>query len=774
MKHRWKGVALAALMVAASCSGGSETPTTTSVAETTTTTPSVDVPAETATVEEGFHYAWKPLRVGAGGWVTGLVVSTTAADVRYARTDVGGAYRWNAEQGQWVQMLTAGAVPDAAAHGGDYSVEAIAVSASDPNVVYVSVGSDFNSSDPNAVEGEGRVLHSADGGRTWTASSQAFFISGNQVYRTGGERLAVDPVDAGHVVLGTRRQGIWTSRDGGASWTQVSPDVVPVATLGDPAGDQPGVTFVVFDESTPTRVYAGVAGVGVYRSDDGGDSWSAITDEQDHYYDDAQVVDGRLAVVVTSTDTSIPASLRSYDASSGAWSEIEPPVQSYTGLAMAIDPTQPGRIVVVEEAVRDGHVWRTDDSGGNWTQLDISISSPEIPWLASTDIDDYMTVGRLVFDPLVSGRLWFGEGMGMWRVDDVSGSELVWQLDSVGIEQTVTSELIAPAGGDPVSAIADRQGFKHADPDQFPSRPLVDRTFVGGTDLAAAGQVPGALVWVGAEYQRYYSDDRVARGAYSHDGGETWTEFPNLPLDLFGGEVAVSATDPSNIVWVPTYLGSPDEYQSAPKGVYVTKDEGGSWTKLDDVGGTNAFHRYLWWLGRQALAADTVEGGVFYLMSDDGQFFVSTDGGSSWTEAANSPPCTQDVDCHVVGQLRAAPGRAGDLWAGVGNGGLVRSTDRGASPWTTVSGVQRVDAFGFGAPMTDGGYPAIFLYGRANDDPQQGLFRSTDEGATWELIARFPDGLYKPVNVVSGDLDLPGRVYVGFGGTGFVYGDDAA
>jgi hypothetical protein len=70
--------------------------------------------------------------------------------------------------------------------------------------------------------------------------------------------------------------------------------------------------------------------------------------------------------------------------------------------------------------------------------------------------------------------------------------------------------------------------------------------------------------------------------------------------------------------------------------------------------------------------------------------------------------------------------------------------------------------------------PTIFLYGKANGDPRFGLWRSIDDGTTWQLIARAPLDLYKSVSVVSGDPDRPGRVYVGFGGTGFVVGDDPA
>jgi hypothetical protein len=41
-------------------------------------------------------YVWNPVSIGAGGWVTGFVVHPLDPAVRYRRTDVGNAYRWDA------------------------------------------------------------------------------------------------------------------------------------------------------------------------------------------------------------------------------------------------------------------------------------------------------------------------------------------------------------------------------------------------------------------------------------------------------------------------------------------------------------------------------------------------------------------------------------------------------------------------------------------------------------------------------------------------------
>ena len=49
-------------------------------------------------------YVWDTVRIGGGGLVTGLHYHPLEKDLIYARTDVGGAYRWDEEQNIWIQL----------------------------------------------------------------------------------------------------------------------------------------------------------------------------------------------------------------------------------------------------------------------------------------------------------------------------------------------------------------------------------------------------------------------------------------------------------------------------------------------------------------------------------------------------------------------------------------------------------------------------------------------------------------------------------------------
>ena len=113
-------------------------------------------------------------------------------------------------------------------------------------------------------------------------------------------------------------------------------------------------------------------------------------------------------------------------------------------------------------------------------------------------------------------------------------------------------------------------------------------------------------------------------------------------------------------------------------------------------------------------------------------------------------------DCHVYGQVQAMPGVAELLWASVGAGGLYVSADAGRSPWTRIETIEEAHALSFGAPVVAGGDLAVYLYGRVAGDPQFGLWRTDDLGASWTLVARHPMDLANQVTTIAGDLTVPG------------------
>ena len=104
-------------------------------------------------------YVWKNVAILGGGFVTGIVFSPVERHLAYARTDVGGAYRWDEAANAWVPLLDWVTQPDWNLHG----IESIAADPVDANRVYMAVGTYVK---PWA--GNGAILRSSDRGARHT------------------------------------------------------------------------------------------------------------------------------------------------------------------------------------------------------------------------------------------------------------------------------------------------------------------------------------------------------------------------------------------------------------------------------------------------------------------------------------------------------------------------------------------------------------------------------------------------------------------------------
>ncbi|HVE77653.1 MAG TPA: glycosyl hydrolase [Gemmatimonadaceae bacterium] len=157
------------------------------------------------------------------------------------------------------------------------SVGAVAVSESSPDVVYVGMGE--TQLRGNIMQGDG-VYRSADGGKTWTpaglAATQA--VARIRVDRRNPDLVYVAAL--GHPYARNEERGVFRSRDGGKTWTRV---------LFRDAGT--GAVDLVIDPNAPSVLYAslwevyrrpwklssGGPGSGLFKSTDGGDSWTELT-----------------------------------------------------------------------------------------------------------------------------------------------------------------------------------------------------------------------------------------------------------------------------------------------------------------------------------------------------------------------------------------------------------------------------------------------------------------------------------------------------------------
>ena len=176
---------------------------------------------------------WQDLKVGAGGWLTGIDIAPNGTMV--VRTDTYGAYIWNGTQ--WQQLVTSTSMP-AAFVAANYNSGNLAQG------VYEIQIAPSNSSDLYMMY-DGYVFASTNDGTTWTQTSFAQVTeSPGDAYRMNGQKMAVDPYSPNVVVVGTPQNGLFITTNAGATWQSVSG--VPVS-LTDSNGTYPGIDGIEFD-----------------------------------------------------------------------------------------------------------------------------------------------------------------------------------------------------------------------------------------------------------------------------------------------------------------------------------------------------------------------------------------------------------------------------------------------------------------------------------------------------------------------------------------------
>ncbi|MFF8279618.1 RICIN domain-containing protein [Streptomyces lateritius] len=673
-------------------------------------------------------YVWNNAQVVGGGYVTGLVFNPREKGLLYARTDMGGAYRWDAAAEQWIPLTDWVGEKDWNLLG----IDSVATDPVDPKRLYLGAGTYTND-----WAGNGAILRSTDKGRTFQRTNLPFKLGGNEDGRGAGERLVVDPANNANLLLGSRKNGLWRSTDHGVTWSQVSS--FPVK---DGASSGGGISFVTYGPAGSKTVYVGVAdrSTSLYRSTDGGSTWQAVSGQPAGQMPQHGVLSGDGSLYLTYTNNLGPngvtaGSVWKYTPGSGAWKNISPSQGSYGFSGLAVDPRKPSTVMVTTLGRwwPEDEIYRTTDGGSNWKALaDKSVRDASGAPYVGTHTGHWMTA--LAIDPFDSGHVLYGTGNGILRSKDAnasdSGGTSHWSMGARGLEETALLDAIAPPGGATViTSMGDQGGFRHDSLTKVPSGRLKNPLMTNSTDIDFAQSKPSMMVRVGRGGEQ--------DGAYSTDGGSSWNGFKAEPVgSADSGQVALAA-DGSAIVWT-----------QAGQAPYRSTDKGLSWSKVSGLG-TGA-----------VVVADRSSARTFYSLAG-GTLYASTDGGATFTARATNLP---------GGELTAVPGIAGDLWIAGGGEGLLHSTDGGRT-FTTLKTVKSASALGFGKAAPGADYQALYLIGTVKD--VTGVFRSTDKGATWLRVNDDAHqwGSIGGVGVITGDPDTYGRVYVGTNGRGLQYGD---
>ncbi|HET9306824.1 MAG TPA: hypothetical protein VFO46_12420 [Candidatus Sulfotelmatobacter sp.] len=595
------------------------------------------------------------------------------------------------------------------------SIGAIAIAPSDPNVIYVGTGEACIRG--NIVMGNG-VYKSTDAGKTWK------YAGLRDTHSIG--RMIVHPKDSntvyvaalGHPFGPNPTRGIFRSRDGGKTWQRILY-----------VDDKTGGIDIQFDLSNPNILFAGMwqavrkpwtmesggPGSGLYRSADGGDTWTKLTA---HGLPEGTI--GRIGVATTSN---------------------------------------PNRIYALIEAEKGG-LFRSDDAGEKWqlvnddrryrqrawyyTHVFADPKNPDVVYILNTGT--YRSIdGGKTFSPIHSPH---GDNHGFW-IDPDNPKRLINGNDG--------GATISIDGGATWSTIYNQptaQFYHITSDDRFPywiygaqqdnsTVAIASASPNGGIDRSDYYDVGGGesgyiapdpknpeIVYAGS-----YGGD-ISR--YDHRTAETQliNPWPRNPIGWGMAELKHRFQWTEPIVFSPH---DPHTLYYAGEVLFKTTDEGKSWS----------------------------------IISPD-----LTRNDKSKQESSGGPITKDNTGVEVYDTIFSvveSPAQAGLIWAG-SDDGLIHLTRNGGANWENVT-PKAMPEWGtvsmIEASPTEAGTAYVAVQRHKMDDFTPYIFKTADFGKTWTTIINgIPKDVY--VHAVRIDPKRKGLLYAGTERGVYVSFDDGA
>lgn len=718
-------LACALLLSACKDSGGSSSPESSAPAEST---------GGEVVQEEESLWDYGQVAFGGGGFVTG-VFSTCEKGVYYARTDVGGAYRWSESEKKWKNLNYWVSEEDKGLMG----IDGLAADPNDASKVYILAGTNYFSN------GKTCLLKSSDYGAHFEVIELTSMITahGNGMGRGNGERIAVDPADPQTLFIGGRTGGLIKSTDGGATWESVSS--FPVQTTANANG----INCVLFDPASAKdgktqRIYVSVSqknADNIYVTEDGGATWAPLAGADTSLMPQRMklTADGTLYVTYGSEEG--PHNQQTgalYRYKDGSAENIAPDTTPFGDIVF--DPQNPDRMVLVTTQTWSqqpcgayGDIfYTTTDGGKTWTNIlpKMTMTTGGMDWIDGCAMH---WCSSLAIDPFDPNRVMVNSGNGVFSCDNIWNENPEFYFDAYGIEELVPLDIVSIEGDALYVAALDYDGYISEDVTK-PAQRFSDR--IGSTSsVTVAAQNTDYIAKVG------YSTDAMALSV-STDGGSTWKTLKKSPekgKKLGGGHVAFNA-DGSRLLW------SPENGTS----VYYTEDLGETWNVCEGV------------LGTAHILGDPSDPEHVYALS--GSVYASADGGRTFEKVngIQSPSGKRlCVDPHNPGTFYVP-----DMLS------LYKVTDYGATV-TTVDSVRGCEVMALGKSKAEGGPLAMYVYGYVAGGDGKQIYMSSDDGATWQPVT---DALHQFGGTGNGafigaDMNVYGRCYMSTVGLGVVYCD---
>ena len=281
-----------------------------------------------------------PYRGGRAGTVAGV---SQNPDLYYMGTAGGGVWKTTDAGSSW------SCISDGYFGG---SIGAVAVSESDPNIIYVGEGEQTLRG--NVSSGNG-IWKSMDAGETWKfiGLEGSEHIARIRIHPTNPDLVYIAAI--GNLWKPNETRGIYRSNDGGQNWEKILYE-----------SNKAGAGDLVLDPNNPRIIYAatwemnrngyrmdsGGPDSKMYKSTDGGDSWTNI-----------------------STYEGLPK---------GPWGIV----------GITVSPMDSNRVWALIEA-EDGGLFRSDDAGKTWKKINENRALRQRAWYYSRIYADSQNIDKL-------------------------------------------------------------------------------------------------------------------------------------------------------------------------------------------------------------------------------------------------------------------------------------------------------------------------------------------------------------------------------------------
>jgi photosystem II stability/assembly factor-like uncharacterized protein len=632
------------------------------------------------------------------------------------------------------------------------SVGAVAVCEANPDVVYVGMGE--VQWRENIIPGDG-VYKSSDGGQTW---AHLGLEDTQTISRVRIDRNDCDKVYAaamGHPFGSNSERGVFRSSDGGESWERVLY-----------VDDQTGAADLTIDPSNPSVLYAGLwhavmrpwggtdagEGSGIYKSTDGGDTWTDLTRNPGL----PQGLIGKVGVAVSGADPDRVYAILSSENDPGvyvsddagaSWREINDEgnllARPHYYTRIYADPRDRDTVWVLAD-----DLWRSRDGGESFEEVDAPHADHHDLWIDPNDTQRMINANDGGANVSVSGGA-------SWTAQDYSTAQMygVMTTDDVpylvcGGQQEHTTACVSSEGvGDDFFSVGGSEtGIVAVDPRD--------------TNVFYAGNYGGTT------FTRF---DR--RLPFQRRRIDVWPEIPfgHAPKEL---KERFAWSFP--IVTTPAF---PRAVYTSSQYVHRTTNDGQSWRRISpdltraepetiELPFGPIFHHpnsSYTYATISALAPSTLDRNLIWVGSDDGLIHVTRDGGRHWSNV--TPP--ELPQFAYVSKIEPSPHDPGTAYVAAHRYKLddravhvYKTHDFGRS-WTKL--VNGIAAGDFARAVREDPVRQGLLY----LGTEHGIYVSFDDGESWQpLRQNLPDTQVRDLIVKDEDL------VIGTFGRGFYIMDD--